>query len=124
MAALLSVRWATGGYIEAAERINWKWMCDDEGREDEVLVTRFGEEVIGCVVFRVVAEGGKGRRKRVARGAVRGWAVRLRYRGKGVGVGLLEETVGVVRERGAEGVEFAPDHASGCLRLLYRVLVL
>ncbi|KAI9721962.1 MAG: hypothetical protein M1812_001920 [Candelaria pacifica] len=112
MAALLSVRWATGGYIEAAEGINWKWLCDDEGREDEVLVTRFGEEVIGCVILRFVAEGGKGRRKRVARGVIRGWAVRLRYRGKGVGLGLLEETVGVVRERGAEGVEFAADHAN------------
>jgi GNAT superfamily N-acetyltransferase len=38
--------------------------------------------------------------------------VRLKYRGKGVGEGLLEEAVKVAGERGADGVVFERDHAS------------
>ena len=43
---------------------------------------------------------------------MRGWTVKLKYRGKGVGKGLLEEAVKVAGERGADGIVFAADHAS------------
>ena len=112
MAALAAVRWATGGYIFLAEEVNWEWLG-----EDTVVVVRWGEEVIGALVLGWADEVGGGRKgrgkgKRRGRGLVRAWTVRLKYRGKGVGEGLLEEVVRVCTERGAEGVEFAEDHAS------------
>ena len=81
------------------------------------MVVRWGEEVIGALVLGWADEvgggrRGKGRGKKCGRGVVRAWTVRLKYRGKGVGEGLLEEAVRVCMERGAEGVEFADDHAS------------
>jgi hypothetical protein len=36
----------------------------------------------------------------------------LKYRGKGVGEGLLEEAVKIAGERGADGIVFDADHAS------------
>ncbi|KAK5060229.1 hypothetical protein LTR84_010114 [Exophiala bonariae] len=68
MSALITVRWLTGGYIEEAERIGtWKWLNlgRDEGNgntnaiigeEDEILLTRFGDEVIGTLFLRGVRE--------------------------------------------------------------------
>lgn len=38
--------------------------------------------------------------------------MKLKYRGKGVGEGLLEEAVKVAGEKGADGILFAGDHAS------------
>lgn len=112
MAALAGVRWATGGYIFLAEEVNWEWLG-----EDTMVVVRWGEEVIGALVLGWADEvgggrRGKGRGKKCGRGVVRAWTVRLKYRGKGVGEGLLEEAVRVCMERGAEGVEFAEDHAN------------
>jgi GNAT superfamily N-acetyltransferase len=112
MAALAGVRWAAGGYIFLAEEVNWEWLG-----EDTMVVVRWGEEVIGALVLGWADEvgggrRGKGRGKKCRRGVVRAWTVRLKYRGKGVGEGLLEEAVKVCMERGAEGVEFAEDHAS------------
>lgn len=80
-----------------------------------MLVTRFGEEVIGvCLVEWVSGETGSGRakRKRAWRGEIRAWTVRLKYRGKGVGSALLEVAVGEARRKGAAGLEFAEGHAS------------
>ncbi|KAI9821834.1 MAG: hypothetical protein M1827_002416 [Pycnora praestabilis] len=112
MAFLLIVRWATSGYIDLAERISWTWLQDDESKTDEVIVTKFGDEIIGAAVLRIVLEGGKGRRKKMGRGVLRAWTVRLRFRGKGVGEGLLEESLKLIKGRGAEGLTFAEDHAN------------
>ncbi|KAI9787202.1 MAG: hypothetical protein M1839_003437 [Geoglossum umbratile] len=107
MAFLVAARWLTGEYIHAAEAVRWTWLHDD----DLVVVTRFGDEIIGVVAVRFAAEG--------HRAEVRGWSVRLRFRGKGVGGALLEEAVRLARERvGREGeVVFADDHANS-LRVL------
>ncbi|MCJ1398426.1 hypothetical protein MMC11_001624 [Xylographa trunciseda] len=96
MALLLGVRWLAGGYLELAERVGWPWLG-----EDEVWVSLWGtdEQVVGAVVVRTEREG-----KRRRRGVVRGWTVRLRERGRGVGRGLLEEVGRVGRERGWDGV--------------------
>ena len=69
------------------------------------MVTKWGEEIIGALVVRVS--------KRERKGYVRAWTVLRRYRGKGVGRGLLEQGVARVMGRtGVRGVEFEEEHAS------------
>ncbi|KAL9089399.1 MAG: hypothetical protein Q9165_005720 [Trypethelium subeluteriae] len=135
MAALLSVRAVTGKYIEEAESIKWDFVGGTPAEHSEgemgqtashtrsksgggganardVLITKFGEEVIGALVLEWMVGEGKGRRKKVGRGSIRAWTVKLRYRGKGVGSALLEEAVGLVEERGGDGIEFNEEHAN------------
>lgn len=110
MAYLVAVRGFTKGYLDLAEEINWAWLD-----EDRILVTRFGDEIIGALVLGWTPGDKKGsRRAKVGRALIRGWAVRLRYRGKGIGTGLLEEAVEIVNEKGGDGIDFAEEHASMC----------
>ena len=107
MVALATVRYVTRDYIFHAEELKWEWLGDDS-----VLVTKYGNDVIGTVVLGW-EKGEKGtRRKKSGKGIIRGWTVRLKYRHKGVGRALLEEAVKLVNERGGDGIEFAEDHAS------------
>lgn len=70
-----------------------------------IVVTKWGEEVIGALVIRVS--------KRERKAYVRAWTVLRRYRGKGVGKSLLEEGVKRVMGKAAvKGVEFEEEHAS------------
>lgn len=111
MAFLIAVRWLTGGYIGLAEKIGADWLGDDR-----VVVAKWGNDVIGALVLGWAdndAAKKRGRRRR-GKAVVRGWTVKLKYRGKGVGEGLLEEAVKVAGEKGADGILFARDHASGC----------
>lgn len=128
MAGLLVVRACTEGYIEEAERVGkWEWLFPgsepgvhgrldsgvegkdgDSAEEQVVLVTKFGERIIGTVVLRAAAAGPAGK----AKGVIRAWTVERRYRGKGVGVGLLEEAVAVCKKRRWEGPEFDEQHAN------------
>lgn len=129
MAGLASVRLVTAGYIRAAESVKLDLIEDpyprslnstisidngggngspkkSNGKGEEqplVIVTKFGEEIIGACVLRVV--------KRERKGYVRAWTVRLKFRRKGVGRGLLEEAVKVVWGRGGRGVEFEEGNA-------------
>ncbi len=115
MAGLVGVRWAGSRYIGLAEGVNWDSWVDGGGEEDVWVVTRWGEDVVGVVVLRFVREEGlvRGRRKGGRlRGMIRAWTVKLRYRRKGVGRGLLEEGVKVCVGRGVDVMEFAGDHAS------------
>ncbi|SMY28010.1 unnamed protein product [Zymoseptoria tritici ST99CH_1A5] len=107
MAGMAGARFATQGYLFAAEEINWEWVGDSD-----VLVTKFGEEVIAAVVIEWVSGESRQKRKKAWRGLIRAWTVRLKYRGKGVGSALLEEAVGEAKRKGAEGLEFAEDHAN------------
>lgn len=109
MALLVSVRWATSGYVFLAEDYGWAWLGDAD-----VLVTKFGDEVIGCLVLDWVSgEGARQRqRKKAWRAEIKAWTVRLKYRHKGVGTALLEDAVREARKKGAEGIEFADEHAS------------
>ncbi|KAL8930987.1 MAG: hypothetical protein Q9208_000088 [Pyrenodesmia sp. 3 TL-2023] len=69
--------------------------------ENVVVVTKWGEdEIIGALVMRVL--------RKEKKAVVRAWTVKGRYRGHGVGRGLLEEGVRVAREKGCVdgGVEF------------------
>ena len=122
VAALAAIYWITTDYASLAERINWDWLggytppstptgergtalkkqskCDDP----VVLVSKWGEEVIGALVMKVV--------KRERKAYVRAWTVDSKYRGNGIGGGLLEEGVRIAWGKGARAFEFAKAHAS------------
>ncbi|KAF2645241.1 acetyltransferas-like protein [Massarina eburnea CBS 473.64] len=108
---LVAVRWATARYLVHAEAINWAWLG-----ADQMVVVKWGEEIIGALVLGWAdAEGGKKKghaKRRRGKAVVRAWTVRGKYRGKGVGEGLLEEAVRVAGERGADGIVFGGDHAN------------
>lgn len=116
MAGLLGVRWYTSGYISEAEKINLKWLGDQSpasngngngtsnNRDPIVVVSKWGDEVIGALVMRVV--------KRERKGYVSAWTVKPRYRNKGIGRGLLEEAAKVVWGKGGRGVVFEEGHAN------------
>jgi hypothetical protein len=107
MAALVAVRGVVGPYLLQAEKVGWDWLG-----EDAIVVTRFGDEVIGALVlgWGGAGEKGRGKRRKGGVGLVRAWTVKLRYRGRGEGRALLEEAVKLVKERGGDGVGFAENH--------------
>ena len=109
MTYLIFIRWMTGLYIGLAEDIDLEWLG-----EDKVIVVKWGEDVIGSLVLGWADnDAGKKRgRRRRGKAVVRAWTVRLKYRGKGVGEGLLEEAVKVAGEMGADGIVFDANHAS------------
>jgi ribosomal protein S18 acetylase RimI-like enzyme len=133
MAFLISIRYFAGGYIEEAEKVGtWKWL--DKGRdseeaigdEDEIILSRFGDEAIGAIVMRGVREAGtpngsgsprKRRQNSSGKnapmiGKIRGFSVKNRLRRRGVGTELLEEAIRICQEKGWQGPEFATDHAN------------
>lgn len=149
MAGLVLVRLLTGGYLEEAERVGreyWEvWNSTSSsssstqqengkatyGSEDEVvvLVTKFGEDVIGTVAVVALSEENnqkdrKGSKKqskstttttktspsKTAR--IQAWTVKQRYRSHGVGMALLADAVKVCREQGWEGPVFDSEHAN------------
>ena len=137
MAALVSVRAITGKYLEEAEALKWDFVGGTPTEETngdvmhtpshtrhrssgggsnmrDVLVSKFGDEVIGALVLEWIVGEGKGRRKKVGRGSIRAWTVKLKYRGKGVGTALLEQAVTLVEEKGGDSIEFNEEHASEC----------
>lgn len=75
--------------------------------ENVVIITKWGgEEIIGALVMRVL--------RMEKKAVMRAWTVKGRYRGHGVGRGLLEEGVRVAREMGCgDGLDFdRAGHAS------------
>src|SRR5207248_1409649 len=94
-------------------------------RQDEVLVTRYGDEIVGVLVIRIAkavtgagtpgtrSSGTRSRRKSSARwtGIIRAWTVKHNYRLHGIGAALLGEAISICRLRGLEGPVFADDHA-------------
>lgn len=121
MAYLLAIRYVTVGYIQLAEDLKWDWLVSaDTGDEDVVIGTRYGTEIIGACVLRLEPNPSVPRKKnraqnlRGGKGVIRGWTVRLRYRGTGVGADMLHEAVRVTRERCGKDAEvgFAAEHAN------------
>jgi GNAT superfamily N-acetyltransferase len=109
MTFLIFIRWMTGEYIGIAEDIDMDWLG-----EDRVVVVKWGGDIIGSLVLGWAdndAAKKRGRRRR-GKAVIRGWTVKLKYRGKGVGESLLEEAVKVAGEKGADGILFDADHAS------------
>jgi hypothetical protein len=112
MAAMVTVRRYTNPYIALAEQTHISMLEDSD-----VLITKFGDEVMGTVIMGWVDAETKGKRRKW-RAEIKGWAVRLRYRGKGEGMALLQEAVNLAKKKDADSISFAPDHASKCLMLL------
>jgi predicted GNAT family acetyltransferase len=112
---------ALRGYTAAASAINADWLGSDR-----VLVVKWGSEIIGALVLGWAdnSEGARkrGTRRRRGKAVVRAWTVKGKYRGKGVGGGLLEEAVKVAGEKGADGIVFCGEHASKYSCSLYLVL--
>lgn len=141
MAMLGAIRLMCGPYIFEAERVGtWKWL--DQGRsaeeeektglrvlgtQDDILLTKFGDEFIGAIIYRGVQpitnpgspNGSKKSRRtpsssKSTRMVIRGWSVKQKYRRKEVGSALLEDAIKSAREKGwtTDGIEFAEDHAN------------
>ena len=77
---------------------------DGKNGDPVIIISKWGEEIMGAVVLRFV--------KKERKGYVRAYTVRLKYRKKGVGEGLLEEAVRYVWGKGGRAVEFDAAHAS------------
>ncbi|KXT12079.1 hypothetical protein AC579_1858 [Pseudocercospora musae] len=107
MAALAGCRIWSQEYILRAEDINWAWAGDAD-----FLVTKFGDEVIGAVLIEWVSGESRTKKRKAWRGLIKAWTVKLKYRGKGVGSGLLEDAVTEAKKKGAESLEFDDDHAN------------
>ena len=105
MAFLIGVRYLAGPYLALAESVGWEWLEKDGS---EVVVMKFGEDIIGTLIFAVVSEAVKGKKKR-KRGVFRAWTIRRRERRRGCGRGVLEEGVKVLSGRGVEGVSWEED---------------
>lgn len=127
MAYLLTIRFATSGYLQLAEDLKYDWLVSpDTGDEDVVIGTRYGSELIGACVLRLEPGPATSPRRRSrhsqnshhylrgGKGVVRAWTVRLRYRGRGVGADMLHEAVRITRERCGKDAEvgFAAEHAN------------
>jgi hypothetical protein len=120
MACLIAIRGLTGGYLSLAEEVKWAFIQNEDGEEDVMIGSRYGEELIGACVLRLERNGNGGGKKKAksgkmgGRGVVRAWTVRIRYRGGGVGTEMLEEAVKVTREKLGKDSEigFAAEHAN------------
>lgn len=104
----------------AVEGVEWFKKGEGKGEETVVLGTRYGEELIGTVVLRFPAKDKvpiSAFYDDLPKVEVRAWTVRLRFRGKGIGRGLLEEVVKLAMEREGSDVKlvFAKDHANAVI---------
>jgi dynein heavy chain 1 len=130
LTGLFTVKRMVKGYDYLADRVGgWSWLSESSvsgvsHRRDEVLVAKFGDEIVGALVLRMARITGAGtpgfsygirsRRKSSARwtGIIRAWTVRESDRMQGIGRHLLEEAVSNCRLRSLDGPIFAEDHAN------------
>ena len=121
MTLLVGVRAGTNEYINLAEAFNTSFLENDDGEQDIVIGSRYGEGIIGALILRIERNGHgngkkkpKGSGKTGGTGLVRAWTVKQRYRGAGVGTELLEEAVRLTREKVGNSAEigFAAEHAN------------
>jgi ribosomal protein S18 acetylase RimI-like enzyme len=120
MAFLVSVRSYTAGYLQLAEAFTWSFATNEDGEEDIIIGSRYGEELIGAAILRLERSNNGGSKKKPkgfktgGEALIRAWTVRTRYRGKGVGTELLEEAIRVSREKlgNSAKIGFAVEHAN------------
>lgn len=134
MLGLVGVRAFTSTYLERAERVGWGWLFEGVDREGEknnegegvgkeevvVIVTIWDERVIATVVMNV---DGSSRLEHRRKAVVRAWTTLLKYRGVGIGKGVLEEAVKIaVRRYGCREVVFGEEHASEFFSVFFSFL--
>jgi GNAT superfamily N-acetyltransferase len=120
MALLVGVRAWVNEYITLAEGFNTSFLENDDGEQDIIIGSRYGEGIIGALILRIERNGhGNGKKKSKGgktggKGLVRAWTTKQRYRGAGVGTELLEEAVRLTREKLGNSAEigFAAEHAN------------
>ncbi|CAK7568260.1 MAG: hypothetical protein SEPTF4163_006246 [Sporothrix epigloea] len=147
MAYLMTIRYFTAQYIPLAEDLNWDWILpiqhdgelDTDAEEDKIIGAKFGDEIIGALVLRLVPPNTEqlsssaatasttSRKKRSpssinnyymgGHGVVRAWTTVLRYRRRGVGSDMLHEAIQVTRDRCGKdaNVVFADAHANSVM---------
>jgi hypothetical protein len=165
--ALIAMHRATCGYLRLAETVGTlAWLKEglflrhhrgDGGTggggskhhhhnslpgEDEILLTKYGDEIVGVLVLRTArtnaltsgapsANGVRVLRRRHSNsissssfssgrltGVIRAWTVKRPYRRRGIGRMLLESAVSVCRVRRLDGPIFAEEHNAHATRLL------
>lgn len=128
MALLLLVHYFCEGYVAHAETVSAKgleqfeeWKMGGEGEtEGEVVVlgTKYGDELIGALVMRLPSAVSLPSSSQfydaLPKVEILASIVKLRFRHKGIGRGLLEEAVKIARERCGNDVKimFAKEHAN------------
>jgi hypothetical protein len=120
MTCLIAIRGLTSGYLNLAEDFKWAWIQNEDGEEDTIIGSRYGEELIGACILRLERYGNGGGKKKAksgksgGKGVIRAWTVRIKYRRGGVGTELLEEAVKVTRDKLGNSAEigFAAEHAN------------
>ncbi|KAG5980216.1 hypothetical protein E4U55_004262 [Claviceps digitariae] len=121
LAYLAAVRLLTANYIRLAESLKWKqWIASPDGHDDYILAARFGDEIIGTLVLRIVASASssKGMKsssvKKGGSGVIRAWTTRYKYRNKGIGGDMLRLAVLTTRSKCGDDapVTFDPEHAN------------
>lgn len=131
MAGMAGVGYLTHGYLELAEKTGrWSFLRNstdttntDKEEEDTLIVTKYGDDVIGVLVLRLVPLPiSKNNKKSNTKfkAVIRAWTVKQRYRHKTFGTALLEEAVTSCQKNGWQGPEFTPDHANST-RILPRM---
>ncbi|CAK7267237.1 hypothetical protein SEPCBS119000_002444 [Sporothrix epigloea] len=145
MAYLMTIRYFTAQYIPLAEDLKWDWILpikddgelDPDAEEDKIIGAKYGNEIIGALVLRLVpstseqtlaaAGSTNSRRKRSpsslnnyytgGHGVVRAWTTILRYRRRGVGSDMLHEAIKVTRDHCGKDarVVFAEAHANSVM---------
>jgi hypothetical protein len=121
MTYLLAIRYAAGPYIGFAEELGWPFLLSEDGDEDLVVGSKFGDGIIGALVLRLEPTSHAVSKKKArslnlkgGKGVIRAWTTRLKYRGQGVGGDLLREAVRITKERCGRDAEvgFAKEHAN------------
>ncbi|CAK7266935.1 hypothetical protein SEPCBS57363_002342 [Sporothrix epigloea] len=145
MAYLMTIRYFTAQYIPLAEDLKWDWILpnkddgelDTDAEEDRIIGAKFGDELIGALVFRIVpptteqsaaATASTNTRKKRSpsslnnyymggHGVVRAWTTILRYRRRGIGSDMLHEAIQVTHDRCGKDakVVFAEAHANSIM---------
>ncbi|CAK7214782.1 hypothetical protein SBRCBS47491_002267 [Sporothrix bragantina] len=146
MTYLMTIRYFTAQYIPMAEGLKWDWILpvnddgelDPDAEEDTVIGAKYGDEMIGALVLRLVpptpeagsaaaAASTNSRKKKGStaannyykggHGVIRAWTTILRYRRRGVGGDMLQEAIQATRDRCGEdaNVVFAENHANSIM---------
>ncbi|KAF3389708.1 hypothetical protein DPV78_011771 [Talaromyces pinophilus] len=114
MAGMAGVGYLTYGYLELAEKTGtWSFLRANANsdQEDILIVTKYGEDIIGALVLRLLPVSENKKNPKV-KAVIRAWTVKQRYRNKTFGTALLEESIALCKKNGWKGPEVSPDHAN------------